>query len=130
MGNKGRRQIAAGGKCSLLGGDKIEPQRGRAAAGFFALQRIDGAAEHFAVKVEPHRDDVSALLRAEQVAGSTDFEIAHGDFETRAEFGILLDRRDALAGGSDGHQFTRQKQKRVGFCARAPDTAAELVEVG
>jgi hypothetical protein len=50
-----------------------------------------------AVQLEAHRRNVSALLRSEQVAGSPDFEIAHGDFEAAAEARVLLDGADALA---------------------------------
>ena len=53
----------------------------------------DGLAEHLDVELEPERGDVAGLLRAEQVAGAADLEVAHRDREAGAELGVVGERR-------------------------------------
>ena len=68
---------------------------------------------------------------AEDVAGAADLEVAHGDFEAGAEFGVLLDGLDALAGvAGGGHELAREHEVGVGLVVGAADAAAELVEIG
>ena len=43
--------------------------------------------------------DLSALIRAQQVARAPDLQIAHGDAEPGPQFVGLKNRVDALAGG-------------------------------
>ena len=50
----------------------------------FSLERVDGALEELAVEVEADGGDLARLLRAEDVAGAADLEVAHGDFHPAA----------------------------------------------
>ena len=74
--------------------------------------------------------DLAALVGAEEVAGAADFEVAHGNAEARAEFVGLEDGVDALAGGIGDFVVIREQQVGVGAVVAAPDTAAQLVELG
>ena len=56
------------------------------------LDVADRVLEHPTVHVVSHRCDVPALFRPEQIARTTNLEIAHGDPETRPEHRIVLDR--------------------------------------
>lgn len=73
---------------------------------------------------------MAALLGAEEVAGSADFEVAHGDFEAGAEFGVLFDGGDAFSGVSGGEGVPREEEVGVGAVACTAYAASELVEVG
>ena len=64
----------------------------------FALHVGDGLLEKLAVQVKADGGDVAALLGAEQVARSADFQVAHGYFESGTQFRVLFDGGDALAG--------------------------------
>ena len=70
------------------------------------------------------------MFGAEEISRAADFEIAHGDFESRAECGVFLDRVDAFASIAGGDHVARQEQDRVGFFTGASDAAAELIEIG
>ena len=94
-----------------------------------ALQRGDALLEQLAVELEADRRDMAALLRAEQVAGAADFQVAHGDFEAAAERGVLLDRAEALAHVGEEPAVARQQQVGVGLVLVAAHAAAQLVEV-
>lgn len=87
-------------------------------------------AEELAVEVEADLGDVTGLFGAEEVAGTADFEIAHGDFEAGAEGGVLFDGVDAFAGIALGDHFAGEEEDGVGFFAGAADAAPELVEIG
>src|SRR3954469_6102085 len=54
-----------------------------------------GLAEKLHVELEAERRDVTVLLGAEQVAGTTDLEVAHRDREARAELRVVGERRQA-----------------------------------
>jgi hypothetical protein len=51
--------------------------------GFFPFSRATDCRSSWQVKFETDADDMTALLGAEQVAGATQFEIAHRDAEAR-----------------------------------------------
>src|SRR2546429_3667156 len=72
-------------------GHKIEPDLHlEARFDFFAFQGSDALLEQLAVEFEADGGDVAALLRPEEVSRASDFEIAHGDFESAAEGGVLF----------------------------------------
>ena len=48
--------------------------------------------QQLTIQIETHRHDVAALSGAEHAARAANLQIAHGDLESGAEFGELLDR--------------------------------------
>ena len=94
------------------------------------MNRIHRPLEHFTIKVEPDGDNVAALFGAEQVSRTANFQIAHGNFKSGAEFRVLLDGRYALAGRADGHQLSWQEKVGVRLVAGTSDAPAKLIEVG
>ena len=86
-------------------------------------------AEQLAVKLEADADNVAALFGAEEVARAAEFEVAHGDAETRAELVVLAHRGEALAGDVEKLGVTMQQQVRVGLMFETSDAAAELVKL-
>ena len=86
--NKGADEVVGVGACGEYGFAHaeevcLELRIGADGRGF-ALQALNGLAQELAVELEADGGDVSALLRAQQVAGAADFEVAHGDFEAAA----------------------------------------------
>ena len=63
-----------------------------------------------------------------QVASATNLEIAHGDLESGAQLGVLLNRRNAFAGGA--HQVAREHQVGIRLCLGPTHPAPKLVEIG
>ena len=96
---------------------------------FLAFQRADALLEQLAVEFKPDGGDVAALLRAEQIARAANFQIAHRDFESAAERGVLLHRADALAHVREQARVARQQQIRVSLMLVAPDAPAQLVKL-
>jgi hypothetical protein len=70
------------------------------------------------------------LLRPDQVAGTADLEVAHGDVETRAEFGEFFYRPQAHAALLSQRLALGHQQVGVGPFAGAADPATDLVELG
>src|SRR6185503_5000951 len=66
-----------------------------------ALEPGHGLPEQLAVELEADAHDVAALLRPEEIAGAAELEIAHRDFETRAELVVLPHRGQPLPGDFD-----------------------------
>ena len=60
-----------------------------------AFELADGLFQQLAVQLVADRGDVAALLRAQDVAGAADFQVAHGDGEAGAHVAELLDRLQA-----------------------------------
>src|SRR5437899_11369912 len=73
---------------------------------------------------------MTALRGAENAAGATNFEIAHGDAKTGAERAVLFDRVDAFARGANRHHLARQKEISVSFVFGPTDTSAQLIKIG
>ena len=70
------------------------------------------------------------LLRAEQLSGAADLEVAHGDREAGAELGVVGEGREAGASlrrqlGGVGIEEVRMRQE-----IRAANAPADLVELG
>jgi len=60
------------------------------------LQLGDRFRDHLHVQVVADRGDVTGLVVAEEIAGSTDLKVAHRDLEARTELGVLADRAKAF----------------------------------
>ena len=82
------------------------------------------------VEVKADGGDVAALLRAEQVARPTDLQVTHGDAESRAKLGGLLDSLQALLGLLGHGAVALVEEVGVGPVGRAPDPPTQLVELG
>src|SRR5204862_3794690 len=96
--NIGRRRIEAWRVLSWIQCQEIDPNLHlHARFDLVPFKRADALLEQLAVELEADRRDVPALLRAEQIAGAANFQVAHRDFEAAAQRGVLLDGADALA---------------------------------
>ena len=73
--------------------------------------------------------DLAALVGAQQVAGSADFQIAHGDTKTGAKLIGFEDGVDALAGGLGDLVIVGEQQICVGPVVATSDTPAQLVKL-
>ncbi len=89
----------------------------------FTFPLGDGALHHLAVHVEADRFDVAVLL-AEEIARTAQFEIECCYTEARAQVAEFLERREALAG--DGCERARWDQggTRVGTLVGAADASS------
>ena len=73
---------------------------------------------------------MTGLLRAEQVAGAADLEVAHRDLEAGAELGVVGERGEPRA--RLGRELARVgiEEVRVGGHVGAADPPADLVQLG
>ena len=124
------------------GGD-VEPER-RVRLFFhdLALEPLDGLLDHLHVEIQSDGGDMSRLLFAEEVAGAADFHIGRRDAESRAQFGKLLNGRQALlrvvaqpslhrGRGSRrrlGRRFGPTRPRNWYSCAR-PNMSARLTKI-
>ena len=74
--------------------------------------------------------DLAALVRSQKVAGSADFQVAHGDAETGAQLVGLEDGVDALAGRVGDFLVVGQQQVGIGAVIASADASAQLIELG
>src|SRR5262245_10132632 len=73
---------------------------------------------------------MSALLRAEDVTGAADFQVAHGNSEARSHIAELFNRAQSL-GGVAGEIFVGiDKQVAVGPMLVPPYPAPQLMQIG
>src|SRR5687768_13163859 len=72
---------------------------------------------------------MAALLCTEKITGAANLEVAHCDFETASEAGVLFNGTDAFADVAEQRGMSRQKKIRVGLVLVAANAAAELVKV-
>src|SRR5436190_9376328 len=61
------------------------------------FERRDALLQELTIQFEPDSRNMTTLLSAQQIAGPANFQIAHGDFKTATEGGVLFDRAQALA---------------------------------
>ena len=92
----------------------------------FAFKRGDALLEELAVQFESDGGDVAALLRAEEIAGSTDFQVAHGNFEPAAEGGVLLDGAEAFANVREQSGVAWKEEVSIGLVFVTAHPAAQL----
>src|SRR3977135_658976 len=79
--------------------------------------------------MESDRSDVSALLRAEQIARAANLQVPHRDFEAAAEGGVLFDGADALAGIGQQTGMARARPGGISQRLVAANPAWQLIEV-
>src|ERR1017187_7340144 len=96
---------------------------------FLAFQRADALLEQLAVEFKPDGGDVAALFRTEKISRAANLQIAHGNFESAAERGVLLHRADAFAHVGEQARMARQEQIRISLMLVAPNAAAQLVKL-
>src|SRR5438552_1584410 len=60
-----------------------------------AGQLRDGLMQHLDIELEAQRGDMAGLLRAEQIAGAANLEVAHRDREAGTELRVVGERRKA-----------------------------------
>src|SRR5205807_3742070 len=89
----------------------------------------DALLEQLAVEFEADGGDVAALLRAEQVSRAPDFKIAHGDFESAAEGGVLFYGGEAFANVRQQTGMAWEQKVGVSLVLVPADAAAQLVEI-
>ena len=94
------------------------------------LQLPHGVFEQLAVHLVADGGDVPRLLRAEDVAGPANLEVAHADLEARAQLAELLDRLEPLLRRRRDHLVRIDDEVGVGPQLGPADAAAELVQVG
>ena len=90
----------------------------------------DGVFQQLAIQLVTDSRDMAALLRAEDVAGAANLQVAQGDLEARAEFGELLDRLEPLGGDWVDGAVAVEQQVGVGAVLESADAAAQLMQVG
>ena len=94
------------------------------------LARLDGLRQQARVEIEADRRHVPGLLAAQDVAGAADLEVGQGDLEAGAQLGRVEDGLEPLARLVRQALATAVQQVGVGPARRAPDPAAQLVELG
>jgi len=94
------------------------------------FEQFDSALEEPAIHAKADGGDMAGLLRAEEIAGAADFEIAHGDGVAGAESGVFEDGFEAVACGAVKDKIRGNDQIGVGLAGGTADAAAELVEIG
>ena len=72
---------------------------------------------------------MTALGAAEEVAGAAQLQVAQRDAEPGPEAGVLLEGVEALAGLGVDRLLLRYEEERVALARRAPDAAAQLVQL-
>ena len=111
------------------GGD-VEPEDGvRLFFHHLALEALDGLFHHLHVQIESDGRDMPRLLFPEEVAGASDFHIRRSDAETGAQFGELLNGREALLGVFAQLSLIGDQEVGVGLVAASSDSPAQLVQL-
>ena len=85
--------------------------------------------EKLDVELEAERGDVAGLLVAEEVAGAADLEVTHRDCETGTELGVVRERRESRTRIRRELRHVGIEEIRVRRDIRAPDAAADLVQL-
>ena len=104
-------------------------QRSATGSAMPALQARHRLLQHLLVELEADLLDVAGLLVAEQVAGAADVEIVAGELEAGAERVERLQHLQPPLGLRGDLAVRRQREQRIGAQLRAPDPAAQLVEL-
>ena len=100
-----------------------------AAAGRLPAQIGHRLAQQLRVQVEAHRLYLPALVRAQQVAGAPDFQVAHRDAEAGAQLVGLQDGVDALPGGVRDFPVGGNQQVGIGAVVAPAHPAPQLVQL-
>src|SRR5205823_1732096 len=88
-----------------------------------------GVFQQLAIHLVADRGDVATLLRAQDVAGSADLQVAQGNLETCPQLGEFLDRLEPP--GSRGREAAFRVQEQVGVSPVlvAANAATKLMQV-
>ncbi len=92
-------------------------------------QRLHGLAQHVVVELEADLLHIARLLLAQHFAGAANLQVVHGQIEARAQFFHLLNGFEPLAGLLGQTLHIGHQQIGVGLVMRAPDAAAQLVQL-
>ena len=104
-------------------------QRSAAGSDHAGLEVEDRLLQHRLIELEADFLDVAGLFLAEQIAGAADIEVVRGELEARAQrFQRLQHLQPPLGLGGD-LLLRRQREQRIGPQLRAPDPAAQLIEL-
>src|SRR5699024_11674318 len=82
------------------------------------------------VEIESDSLDMTGLLTAEQIAGPADLEVLHRHLHPGAELGVRGQRRQTVVGGLGQLCVRRIEEVRIGAFPSAPDSPAQLMELG
>ena len=98
--------------------------------GFLIPQLCHGLVENLLIGLVAEVGDEAALLGTQQIAGTTDVEVLHGDVDAAAQVGeILQSLQPSAAVRGQGCQ-RRCEQITESLAVAAPHTATHLVQVG
>ena len=92
------------------------------------LQLPGGFFQKLAIHLVADGGDVAGLLGAKDVAGAANFQVAHGDLETRAQMAVFLDGFEPLGGHRRHRAVGRQQQIAIGPVLLPAHPAAQLVQ--
>ena len=93
------------------------------------LEVEDRLLQHRLIELEADFLDVAGLLLAEQIAGAADIEVVRGELEARAQRLQRLQHFQPPLGLRRDLLLRRQREQRIGAQLRAPDPAAQLIEL-
>ncbi len=120
-------QQGGGAQLNLGSGHQLVRIRFRHLA---ALERIYGAIEHLAIEIEADFLNLAGLAFAEQLARAANLQVVGGERETGAEIAERRERVQAFFGIRRHRLARRRKQIGIGAMVRAPDTPAQLMQLG
>src|SRR5579863_5878951 len=103
--------------------------RGRAFFAAFALHLLDRGLKHGCVELKPDSLNVAALLAAEHVAGSAQFQVEGRDFESRTQITELLQSGEASARDFGELVLGWNQKIRIGAPVGTAHTAAQLIKL-
>ena len=92
-------------------------------------QILDSFLEQFAVHFKTNAGNVAMLLRTKQIAGSADFQVAHGNLEAGTEFRKLFHGLQALLRRLRQDLIRLVDKVRKSHMVRTADTPAHLIEL-
>ena len=96
----------------------------------FTFLQADRFIQKLQIEIVADGFHLAMLLRAEEISGAAQLEIAHGDLEAGTEFGKFADRGKALLGDFGEDFIACKREVGVGAARRTPDAAAQLVKLG
>src|SRR5438874_7667244 len=94
------------------------------------LEPTYGILQNLTVEFIANGSDVAALLRAEEVAGAADFQIAQGDLEAGAELGEFFYRFKSAAGHRRHAALAIQQKVGISSILIAAHASSKLVQIG
>ena len=104
-------------------------QRSAAGSDHAGLEVEDRLLQHRLIELEADLLDVAGLFLAEQIAGAADVEVVRGELEAGAQRFQRLQHLQPPLGLRGDLLLRRQREQRIGAQLRAPDPAAQLIEL-